>query len=158
MVSFVDLFLLTLNGCFCHFNFFLNIFFKIWWCQVLIVSCWILSTWPMGFLVVSCGLSSCGSWAPECIGFRGGSVSVVCTFSCSTVCGVLVPQPEIQPVSPALQDRFFTTGPPGKSLVYFQCFSNKLIYGFWFSFEYSLLSLRVYSQLNKKLNILFYNR
>ena len=36
-------------------------------------------------------------------------------FSCSVAYGVLVPQPGIKPVSPALQGRFFTTGPPGKS-------------------------------------------
>ena len=29
--------------------------------------------------------------------------------------GILVPQSEIKPMSPALQGRFLTTGPPGKS-------------------------------------------
>ena len=33
-------------------------------------------------------------------------------FSCSKACGTLVPQP----MSPALEGRFLTTGPPGKSL------------------------------------------
>ena len=31
-------------------------------------------------------------------------------------CGVLVLQPGIEPSSPALEDGFLTTGPPGKSL------------------------------------------
>ena len=31
-------------------------------------------------------------------------------------CGILVPQPEMEPKSPALKGRFLTTGPPGKSL------------------------------------------
>ena len=43
------------------------------------------------------------------------SLVVVCRLSCSTACRILVPQPEIQPVSPALQSGFLTTGPPGKS-------------------------------------------
>ena len=34
--------------------------------------------------------------------------------------GLLVPQPGIEPVSPALQGRFSTPGPPGKSLALFE--------------------------------------
>ena len=34
-------------------------------------------------------------------------------------CGLLVPQPEMEYMSPALQGRFSTIGPPGKSLVLF---------------------------------------
>ena len=36
-------------------------------------------------------------------------------LSCSTACGILVPQPGIKPVSPAMQGRLSTTGPPGRS-------------------------------------------
>ena len=36
-------------------------------------------------------------------------------LSCPVACGILVPQPGIKPMSPALQGRFLTTGPPGKS-------------------------------------------
>ena len=36
--------------------------------------------------------------------------------SCSTACGILVPQPGTEPASPTSQGRFLTTGPPGKSL------------------------------------------
>ena len=36
-------------------------------------------------------------------------------LSCSTACGILVPQLGIKPASPALQGRFLTTGPLGKS-------------------------------------------
>ena len=36
--------------------------------------------------------------------------------SCSAACRISVPRPEIKPKSPALQGRFLTTGPPGKSL------------------------------------------
>ena len=35
--------------------------------------------------------------------------------TCSTACGILVPQPGMEPVSSALQGRFLTTGPPRKS-------------------------------------------
>ena len=36
-------------------------------------------------------------------------------LTCPAACGILVPLPEIKPVSPALEGGFFTTGPPGKS-------------------------------------------
>ena len=36
-------------------------------------------------------------------------------LGCSTDCGILVPQTGIKPASPALQGRFLTTGPLGKS-------------------------------------------
>ena len=36
-------------------------------------------------------------------------------LSCGKACGVLVPQPGTEPVLPALQGGFFTTGLPGKS-------------------------------------------
>ena len=39
-------------------------------------------------------------------------------FSCSTPCEMLVPQPGTEPMSPALQDGFFTTGQPGKPLYF----------------------------------------
>ena len=34
---------------------------------------------------------------------------------CPVACGILVPGPGIEPVSPALEARFLTTEPPGKS-------------------------------------------
>ena len=61
-----------------------------------------------GSLVEMCGLSSCGSWAYQLpCGMRD--------LSSPVACGILVPRPGIEPASPALQDGFFTTGPPGKS-------------------------------------------
>ena len=45
-----------------------------------------------------------------------GSPVVVLRPGYSTVGRILVPQPGIKPVSPALQGRFLTSGPPGKSL------------------------------------------
>ena len=44
------------------------------------------------------------------------SSSIVAEFRvhCS-MWGVLVPRPGIEPMSPALEGRFLTTGPPGKS-------------------------------------------
>ena len=36
-------------------------------------------------------------------------------LSCPAACGILAPQPGIQSASPALEDGFLTTGPPGKS-------------------------------------------
>jgi len=43
-----------------------------------------------------------------------GSLFELHWLSCSMAYGILVPQPEIEPASPALQSRFLTTGPPGK--------------------------------------------
>ena len=45
------------------------------------------------------------------------SVVVAYGLRCPATCGILVPQPGIKSASPALEGRFFTTGPPGKSLV-----------------------------------------
>ena len=64
-------------------------------------------------LVVSCGIFLCGTQASE----GAGSVVAVLGLSCSRTCGILVPQLGFKPTSPALQGRFLTTGPPGKSLV-----------------------------------------
>ena len=55
-----------------------------------------------------------GVQAPGC----SGSVVAVLRLNCSAVCGILVPQPGTEPASPALQGRFLTTGPPGKSLTF----------------------------------------
>ena len=44
-----------------------------------------------------------------------GSVVEARGFSCPVPCGILVPQPGIEPESLALEGGFLTTGPPGKS-------------------------------------------
>ena len=56
-------------------------------------------------------LSSCGVWALE----HMGSVVAARGLSCPMACGILVPRPGIEPMSPALEGGFLTTGPPGKS-------------------------------------------
>ena len=45
----------------------------------------------------------------------GAESLVVHMLSCSDTCGVLVPQPGIEPTSPALQGGLLATGPPGES-------------------------------------------
>lgn len=55
------------------------------------------------------------------------SVVLVREFPCSLVCGILVPGSRIELVSPAFQDRFLTTGPPGKSLIHFVFSFNLLL-------------------------------
>ena len=47
-----------------------------------------------------------------------GSVVSMRRFNCCPECGILVPNPGIKLMSPALQGRFLTTGPPGESLIY----------------------------------------
>ena len=66
------------------------------------------------------GLPSCGEGAPEVHGLS----SSVWRLSFSLACGILVTQPGTEPASAALQGRFLTTGPPGKSL-----FLNQLMVG-----------------------------
>ena len=49
-------------------------------------------------------------------------------LSCPSACGILVPQPRIEPAAPALEGGFPTTEPPGKSQVSPVLFS-RLVYG-----------------------------
>ena len=65
---------------------FLNIYF--WLPRVTVAACRIF---PHGIRALELGLSSC-----------------------PTVCGILVPQPGMEPVSPALAGGFLATGPPGE--------------------------------------------
>ena len=55
----------------------------------------------------------------------GGQSLNIYLFDCVTpwlqataACGIPVPRPGIEPVSPASEGRFLTTRPPGKSLVW----------------------------------------
>ena len=65
-----------------------------------------------------------------------GFSSVALRLSCFMPCRILVPQPGLEPMSPALQGGFLTTGPPGKSLR--QTFiSNTFTVEFLISFESS---------------------
>ena len=50
--------------------------------------------------VATHGLSGCVTWVPEHL----GSVVAAGRLSCSIACGILVPQPGIEPMSPELQD------------------------------------------------------
>ena len=45
----------------------------------------------------------------------GGSVVAARRPSCSKACGILVLQPGVESVSPALAGGFFTTEPPGEA-------------------------------------------
>ena len=56
------------------------------------------------------GSFSFGAQALEC----AGSVVAMPMLSCPVAYGTLVPVPRIKPTTPALGDRFLTTGPPGK--------------------------------------------
>ena len=68
------------------------------------------SSWVIGLptLVASLAVEH---WALGCL----GSVFAMYRFNFSVACGVIWGS-EIEPVSPALQGRFLTTGPPGKPL------------------------------------------
>ena len=51
----------------------------------------------------------CGAWA---------SLVLMLELRCPMACGILVPQPGIEPVFPVLKGRFLTIGLPGKSLYF----------------------------------------
>ena len=64
---------------------------------------------------------SCGTQDLHCVIWdfslrHTGSKVAMHGLSCSMAWGILDPWSRIEPMSPALQDRFLTTGPPGKSL------------------------------------------
>ena len=46
-----------------------------------------------------------------------GSLVVACKLGCLTALGILIPSPGNEPVSPALQGKISTTGPPEKPSV-----------------------------------------
>ena len=80
-----------------------------------------LYLWHVCFLFFNYGVRApehvgsvvCGMWV---LYLRHmSSVVVAHGLSCPATCGILVPRPGIEPASPAWEDRFFTTGPPGKS-------------------------------------------
>ena len=50
-----------------------------------------------------------------------GIIVAACGLSCSVGCGILVPQPGIEPTSPELQGGFLTTGPSDIVLVAQSC-------------------------------------
>ena len=50
--------------------------------------------------------------------FSCTGISCGMQLSCPVACGILVPQPGIEPTSPMLEGRFFTTRPPEKSLLF----------------------------------------
>ena len=81
-------------------------------CLFIYLSAICISFFKIFYLAVS-GLS-CGMWdlSLQCSGF---SRVVVCGLSCPAACGILVPQPEIEPASPASEGGFLNTGPRGKS-------------------------------------------
>ena len=66
--------------------------------------------WRAGFFLgVACGLQSAqAQWLRRWL-----SCPVATKWDLS---GILVPRPGIEPMSPALEGGFLTTGPPGKSL------------------------------------------
>ena len=74
--------------------------------------------WLHRVLVAARGIFCCGAQALHCSVRaslqlqRTGSVVVARGLSCPAACGILVPRPGMEPVSPALQDGFSTTGPP----------------------------------------------
>ena len=83
---------------------------------MLSLCCWM---WGLHYItqIFCCGHSD------SVVAVRGLSICkalvvVVHRLHCSVAWGILVPWPEIELASPALQGRFLTSGPPGKSLIH----------------------------------------
>ena len=81
-----------------------------------------LLTWLHRALVAACRifLAACRTlhdnpWTRQM--WPAGSAVAALGFCFYEACGLLVPWPRIKPLTPALQGRFLTTGPPGKSPV-----------------------------------------
>ena len=72
-------------------------------------SMWAFSS--CGFPLLCVGFSCCGAWAQE----HTAPVVAVCRLSCPVAYGILVPWPRMEPVLPALESKFLTIGPLGKS-------------------------------------------
>ena len=104
--------------------YFYKIFFDIYLFDCLGLSCSIQDLCCiMWDLSLRCRLSRCGEQALE----RRGSVVMLHELSCSMACVIVVSQPGVKPWSSALESKFLTTGPPGKSpkslLIFFICSS-----------------------------------
>ena len=80
--------------------------------------CWLFDVVQGAILQWQCAGCSLGWLLLWSIGFRVqghmDSALVVHRFSCPETCRILVPGPGIEPMSPALQGEFLTTGAPGK--------------------------------------------
>ena len=70
-----------------------------------------------GIVIVLGGIFHCDIW----------TVVVALGLSCCMTCWILVPQAGLELMAPALQGRFLTTGPPGKSLVRYFKYSSVYI-------------------------------
>ena len=58
--------------------------------------------------------------ALESMGSRAHRLNSCCArLSCPMACGILVPRPGIEPLYPALEGGFLTTGLPGKAFSFF---------------------------------------
>ena len=90
---------------------YLFIYLVSWLHRALVAACSIFAAVRRLFVAAHRLLSSCGTRAPE----RAVSVVAARGLSCPAACGILVPWPGIEPVSPVMEGRFLTTGPPRKS-------------------------------------------
>ena len=90
-------------------NFFFNLYlfgcvwFLFWLAESFFAAHWNLYLWCTWAPFAAPGLQS--TWALVVVARR---------LSCPKAYGTFIPQPGIEPISPTLQGRFITTGPPGK--------------------------------------------
>ena len=72
-----------------------------------------------------------GLWSTQAQELQHVGFSLVAAHGLSfpVACGILVPPSGIEPMTPALESQFLTTGPPGKSLSLLSVFLNHFILG-----------------------------
>ena len=122
----------------------------------------------LGLRFCARAFSSCGKWGPLFIAVRGPltiAASLVAEHRLQTrrlsSCGSRGqllrgmwdhPRPGLEPVSPALADRFSTTAPPGKPYIFFnssiidwQCCVNFCCTAKWFGYTHIYILFLIYS-------------
>ena len=82
----------------------------------------------------------------------GGGAAASHGLSCPLVHGIFIPQPGMEHASPALEGRFLTTGPPGKTLCQHIAFKKKDLFTylyFWLHWIFFALLLLCSCSSNK---------
>ena len=98
-------------------HFLKNIYFWLRWVLVAAHGIFRCGTWVFSLELWHTGSRACGlcSCSAGSLVVPHGLSSCGVRLRCPAACGILVPWPALKPASPALEGRFSTTGPPGKS-------------------------------------------
>ena len=85
----------------------------------------------------------------------------MCRLSCSKACGILVPQPGLEPTSPALQGKFLITRLPGKPppahfWIWLSCCCLlEVFYILWVLVHHQTNDLQIFSPILQAVSLLY---